>query len=157
MAAAKTWRCAVLGVGMAGEAHVRAPKKVPNARLVAVCDTDRARATAALEKFGVSVPIHADLESLFAAELIDVLHIALPSSFHHDAALAAMRRGINVIVEKPLDITLERIDAMIAAARQHDVRLAGIFQNRFHPGARAVKRAIEQGRFGAAITWAGAF
>jgi predicted dehydrogenase len=62
-----------------------------------------------------------------------VLHIALPSSFHHDAAVEAMERGVNVLVEKPLDITLERIDSMIAAAKRNKVRLAGIFQNRWNP------------------------
>ncbi len=62
MATQKTWRCAIVGVGMAGESHVRALKKVPNATLVAVCDSDNAKAVAALAKHGVSLPIHPDLE-----------------------------------------------------------------------------------------------
>ncbi len=156
MSAQKTWRCAIVGVGMAGESHVRALKKVPNASLVAVCDSDSARASAALAKHGVSVPIHPDLKTLFERETIDVLHIALPSSFHRDAAVEAMERGANVIVEKPLDITLERCDAIIAAAAQHKVKLAGIYQNRFNPANHAVKTAVEEGRFGP-LTWAGAF
>src|SRR5258706_7096635 len=103
MADEKQWRVAVLGVGMAGEAHLRALKKVRNATLVAVCDSDNAKAVAALAKHGHSVPIHPDLPTLLEKERIDVLNIALPSSFHRDATLQAMARGVNVIIEKPLD------------------------------------------------------
>ncbi len=156
MSAQKTWRCAIVGVGMAGEAHVRALKKVPNSTLVAVCDSDNAKASAALAKHGVSVPIHPDLKTLFDKEKIDILHIALPSSFHRDAAIQAMERGVNVIIEKPLDITLDRCDAIISAAARHKVKLAGIYQNRFNPSNRLVKSAIAEGRFGP-LTWAGAF
>src|SRR4051794_18895666 len=126
--AVKTWRSALVGVGMAGESHLRAMKRGNSAQLVAVCGSDRPRAEAALAKHGVSVPIHPDLNTLFDSEQIDVLHIALPSSFHHDAATLAMSRGINVIVEKPLDISLERIDSMIRQADDRKLHLAGIFQ-----------------------------
>jgi UDP-N-acetyl-2-amino-2-deoxyglucuronate dehydrogenase len=156
--AEKTWRCALLGAGMAGESHIRALNKVPGAKLVAVCDVDKARAQAAMDKHKAPpVPIHTDLKSLLNSEQIDVLHIATPSSYHTDAAMAAFEKKINVISEKPLDITLERIDSMIAAAKKNGVCLAGIFQNRWNPANRAIKAAIEQGRFGPSITWAGAF
>jgi predicted dehydrogenase len=141
---------------MAGESHVRALGKIPNAKLVAVCDVDKTRAQAALDKFKATAPIYADLKSLLASEPIDVLHIATPSSYHTDAAMAAFEKKINVISEKPLDITLQRIDAMIAAAKKQGVRLAGIFQNRWNPANVAIKSAIAQGRFGS-ITWIGAF
>jgi predicted dehydrogenase len=152
----KPFRSALVGVGMAGESHLRAMKKVTGAQLVAVCDSDKPRAQAALAKHGLSLPILPDLQTLFEREQIDVVHIALPSSFHHDAAAAAMERGVHVIVEKPLDITLERIDNMIRLAKERNVRLAGIFQNRYNPAARRVKEAVDAGRFGP-ITWAGAF
>src|SRR5438477_430353 len=109
----KSWRSAIVGVGMAGDAHVRALKKIPQASLVAICEVDATRARAALDKHGVSVPVYPDLKTLFKNEQLDVLHIALPSSFHHDAAMEAFERKLNVICEKPLDITLERIDSMI--------------------------------------------
>ncbi|CAN5584982.1 Gfo/Idh/MocA family oxidoreductase [soil metagenome] len=156
MSQTKMWRSALVGVGMAGDSHVRALKKIPNATLVAVCDTDTARAQAAPDKHGVSVPILPDLKTLFKNEQIDVLHIALPSSFHHDAAAEAFERRVNVISEKPLDITLERIDSMIDGAKRAGVRLAGIYQNRFSAASRAIKQAVAQNRFGS-ITWAGAF
>jgi UDP-N-acetyl-2-amino-2-deoxyglucuronate dehydrogenase len=156
MSEGKIWRCALLGAGMAGESHIRALGKIPNAKLAAVCDTDKTRAQAALDKHKAVAPIYPDLKSLLNSEQIDVLHIATPSSFHTDAAMAAFEKKINVISEKPLDISLDRIDAMIASSKKHGVRLAGIFQNRWNPSNRAIKTAIETGRFGS-ITWAGAF
>ncbi len=152
----RVYRCALLGAGMAGEHHVRALGKTTNAKLVAVCDVDKNRAQAALDKHKAAAPIYPDLKALFAAEQIDVLHIATPSAYHTDAAMAAFENKINVICEKPLDITLERIDSMISAAKKAGVRLAGIFQNRWNPANRIVKSALEQGRFGS-ITWAAAF
>lgn len=152
----KIWRCAVLGTGMAGEHNIRAITKISSAQLVAVCDVDQNRAQAALDRHKVAVPIYADLKSLLAREQIDVLHIATPSAYHTEAALAAFENRINVISEKPLDISLEKIDAMISAAKRCDVRLAGIFQNRWNPANRAIKSAIDAGRFGP-LTWAGAF
>jgi predicted dehydrogenase len=156
MSEGKIWRCGLLGTGMAGESHIRALGKIPNAKLVAVCDVDKARAQAALDKHKATAPIYPDLKSLLSSEPLDVLHIATPSSYHTDAAMAAFEKKINVISEKPLDITLERIDAMIAAAKKHGVRLAGIFQNRWNPANLAIKTATEQNRFGS-ITWIGAF
>ncbi|HVT90149.1 MAG TPA: Gfo/Idh/MocA family oxidoreductase [Tepidisphaeraceae bacterium] len=156
MSEAKTFRCALLGAGMAGDHHVRALGKTTNAKLVAVCDVDKTRAQASLDKNKATAPIYPDLKTLLSAQEIDVLHIATPSAYHADAAMMAFEKKINVISEKPLDITLERVDSMIAAAKKSGVRLAGIFQNRWNPANRAVKTALEQGRFGS-LTWAGAF
>src|SRR5262249_9154269 len=86
----------------------------------------------------------------------DILHVAVPSALHHDIAVAAMQRHVDVIVEKPLDVTLPRIDSMLLAARETGSRIAGIFQNRFNPASQILKRTIDAGRFGQ-ITWAGAF
>src|SRR3954468_6254130 len=141
----------------AGEAfRSRAARRGLRPRFRAGGDSDSGRAQAALDKHAVSVPIYPDLKALFRNEQLDVLHVALPSSFHHDAASEAFERRINVICEKPLDITLERIDSMIAGASRAGVRLAGVYQNRFSPASRAIKAAIERDRFGP-ITWAGAF
>ena len=147
---------AILGVGMAGEMQVRASKAVTNAELVAVADIDTAKVTAALAKQGVSVPLRDSLKSLLAQDDFDTLLIALPSAMHTDAAIEAMNAGKDVIIEKPLDITLEKIDQMLAVSKKTGRKIAGIFQNRFNPANRLLKQAIDAGRFGQ-ITWAGAF
>ena len=125
---AKQWRCAVVGCGVVGEWHIRVIPKVPNAALVAVCDPLVEKATAALEKNNLQhVPVYASQEEMQAKEEIDVIHLCTPSGDHLDPAIMAIEAGKNVICEKPMEIQLDRIDRIIAAAKKNNVRLAGIF------------------------------
>jgi predicted dehydrogenase len=78
----------------------------------------------------------------------DFVTVATPSGAHLDAVLAAARRGVHVICEKPLEISLKRIDRMIAACAKAGVTLGAIFPQRFNPVIRAVRDAAAEGRFG---------
>jgi predicted dehydrogenase len=93
---------------------------------------------------------------LLRKEQIDVVHIATPSGVHMEPALEAIEAGVNVICEKPLEITLDRADRIIEAAAKKNVKVACIFQNRWKPENRAIRQAAEQNRFGK-VTWAGSF
>jgi predicted dehydrogenase len=74
--------------------------------------------------------------------------VATPSGAHLPAVLAAARRGVHVICEKPLEISLKRIDRMIAACDKAGVTLGAIFPQRFNPVVRTVHEAAAAGRFG---------
>lgn len=153
----REWRCAVVGVGTVGEWHVRTIPQVPSAKLVAVCDLEAAKCQAALDKNKLTgIPIYTSEDEMLRKEQIDVVHVCTPSGNHMDPAIMAMEAGKNVISEKPLEIQLDRIDQMIAAARRNKVKLAGIFQNRWNKANRALKDAAAQNRFGR-IGWAGCF
>lgn len=153
----KQWRCAIIGSGVIGEWHARVINNLPNTTLAAICDVQPARGAAMLEKNTLpAVPVYDDLAKLLKSEKIDVVHICTPSGSHLEPALAAMNAGVNVISEKPLEITLERIDRMIEASQKNKVRLAGIFQNRWNPANRALYDAARENRFGR-IAWAGSF
>ncbi len=78
----------------------------------------------------------------------DFVTVATPSGAHLPAVLAAARRGVHVICEKPLEISLARIDRMIAACDRAGVTLGAIFPQRFNPVVRAVHDAAAAGRFG---------
>lgn len=154
---AKHWRCAVVGTNTVGKTHVQVIPQLGNATLVAVCDATPAKAQAALDKAGQSgIPIYTDPRALLEKEKIDVLHIATPSGNHEEQCMLAIERGINVICEKPLEITLVAIDRIIAAANKKGVRLATIYQNRWNDANRAIKQAADEGRFGT-LAWAGCF
>src|SRR5690606_7300242 len=90
---------------------------------------------------------------------VDVVDICTPSGLHLEPALAAAAAGKHLLVEKPLEITLDRIDRMIAAAQEAGVVLACVFQQRYARGIRQAKAAMEAGRLGrmvladAAIKW----
>lgn len=150
---AKQWKNAVVGVGVVGEWHVKLLKHLEqtkgNAKLVAVCDLDVAKAKAALAKNGMEhVPVYADEKELLAKSDAEVIHVATPSGSHADPSIMAMESGRNVIIEKPIEITLDEIDRVNNAAIKNKIKLAGIFQNRWNKANRAIRDAATAGRFG---------
>ena len=153
---ARQWRVAVIGTGTVGEWHVKTVQKVPGCQLVAMCDLDPAKLQRVLEKNKLSIPVYTDTAELFAKEQIDVVHVCTPSGEHLEPAIFAMKNGKSVIVEKPMEISTDRIDQMNEAATKYGVKLAGIFQNRWNEANKAIRDAVQQGRFGR-ISWAGSF
>lgn len=85
---------------------------------------------------------------MVADPAVDIVTICTPSGSHQEPAVAAANAGKHVIVEKPLEITLKRCDAIINACRKNKVLLATIFPSRFSDANIAVKEAISSGRFG---------
>jgi predicted dehydrogenase len=153
----KTWRCAIIGTGVVGEWHVRLLPKMPNCKLVAVCDIEPGKAADVLSRNKLSgIPEYSNLRDMLAKEQFDSLHVCTPSGTHMEVALPAIEAGKNIVCEKPMEIQTDRIDAMAAAAKKYNVRLAGIFQNRWSDANRFIKQAADEGRFGR-IAWAGCF
>ena len=130
--------------------------KLPNCQLAAVCDLESDKGRKALDVNRLSVPVYGDVREMLRKEKLDSVHVCTPSGDHKGPAIAAMESGMNVLVEKPMEIMPERIDEMIAAAKKHGVKLAGIFQNRWNDANRALRQAVRDGRFGK-IAWAGVF
>jgi len=127
--------------------HARAIAEAGGARLAGIAGTVEGRARQFAEKN--NVPFWTTkIEELAARPDIQVICITTPSGFHLEPALAALSAGKHVIVEKPLEITVERVDQMVQAAEAAGLRLAAIFQSRFGAGAKTVKSAIDSGRFG---------
>ncbi len=85
---------------------------------------------------------------MLARDDIQVVTICSPSGAHMEPTIAAAKAGKHVIVEKPLDVTLERCDAMIRACEEAGVKLATIFPSRFHRSSQLIKQAVDAGRFG---------
>jgi UDP-N-acetyl-2-amino-2-deoxyglucuronate dehydrogenase len=143
---ARTYGFGIIGGGMIGNFHAQAIKQLPNAKLVAVCD----QVAAAAEKFGgaCGVPGLCDIEQLLARKDIDIITVATPSGTHADIAIAAAKHGKHCILEKPIDVTLEKIDKAIAAHDAAGTHLGGIFNMRYMPTARLFKQAADEGRFG---------
>ncbi len=152
----RQWRIAVVGTGVVGELHVRSMMKLPNCRLVSVCDLQRDQGRKALDKNKLSVPIYTDLGEMLRKEKLDSVHVCTPSGDHKGPVIAAMEHGLNVLVEKPMEIEPKRIDEMIAVAKRKGVKLAGVFQNRWNDAHRALRQAVQEKRFGK-IAWAGVF
>ena len=139
----------IVGCGMIAEFHARAIAEIPGARLAGVMSRSASNgAKIAAMAEGGPCPIHDSVEALLADPAITVVCICTPSGAHLEPAVLAARAGRHVVVEKPLEVTLPRCDAIIQACDEHNVRLASIFPSRFSPANLALKAAIDAGRFG---------
>ena len=138
-------KVAVIGCGNVSSVHLAAVVNNPRAQLVAVCDIKPERAQAAGEAY--SVPYFTDYHDVLALKP-DVVHICTPHHTHAELTIAACEKGIHVLTEKPMAVSLHDADRMITAAAEHNVTLGVIFQNRYNPASLAVKQAVESGRLG---------
>jgi len=142
----KTYNFGIAGAGLISRFHAKAIKSISNARLVAVASRTEEKAKAVAKEFGAE---HiAGYDDLAKHPEIDIITVCTPSGAHMDVAVAAARAGKHIIVEKPLEVTLERCDRIINACKASGVKLAVMFQSRFFRGSSLLKKAIEQGRFG---------
>ncbi len=141
-----TYGIGIVGAGMIAPFHLEAIRGLPNARAVGIMDhgSGKGRRIASdLDTAGSD-----DLEIFLSRSDVDIVAIATPSGSHLDIAVAAAKAGKHCIVEKPIEITLPRIDEMIAAHDAAGTRLGGIFNTRYTDGAQLLKRTVEAGRFG---------
>lgn len=137
---------AIIGCGTIAPTHARCIAELPDARLVAVYDLIPERAAALAGKFGAAVA--EDYQSVLSRRDIDVICVLTPSGTHADIGAAAARAGKHVIVEKPMDVTLEKADALIRACAESGVKLCCISQHRFDPAVMALKDAVKAGGLG---------
>jgi UDP-N-acetyl-2-amino-2-deoxyglucuronate dehydrogenase len=142
----RTLNFAIVGCGVIAPAHARSIAEIPGCRLAAVCDASPAKAQALAEQF--SAEAYADYAALLRRADIDVVNITTPSGTHAELGLAALRAGKHVLVEKPIDIALDRADLLIAAARQAGRQLGVVSQHRFDPAIVALKQAAQAGKLG---------
>ena len=139
-------RFGLVGCGGISTQHIEAMNAVDGAQLVAVTSASTARAKATGEKWGV--PWTADLDELLGREDIDAVTVTTPSGLHARIALAALRRGKHVLVEKPLALSVADVDELIAEGRRQGRLVAAVSQRRFEPVMGALQRAVAAGGFG---------
>jgi predicted dehydrogenase len=138
---------AIVGTGAIADTHAMAIAVNPDAELVAVSGTSLDRARHLAQTYGVSL-VFDDYDQMMKCEDIDVVCVCTPSGKHGEVAIAAAQSGKHVLCEKPLDITRERMDRMIAACRGAGVKLGAVLQRRVSPAAIAIREAVRQGKLG---------
>ncbi len=136
----------IIGTGMIARFHAQAIQAIPHAHVAGCFNHTAVKAAAFANEYGGRAC--SSLDELLAIPDLQVVTICTPSGAHLEPAVQAARAGKHVIVEKPLEITLDRCDEIIRTCDEFGVRLATIFPSRFSPANLALKQAIEQGRFG---------
>ena len=139
-------RFAIVGSGSIATQHARAIALVPGAQLAAVWGRDPVRTRDFAETHGAEAVT--DLAALARRDDIHAATIATPSGAHAEAALPFLRAGKAVLCEKPLEVTLQKIDHLLEVATAHGAPLAAILQLRLGAAAQAMKAAVTKGRFG---------
>jgi len=139
----------IVGTGMISRFHVKAIADIEGAEFVACC-TGLPGYVEGAEKLveGTDATAHASLEEMLADPKVDVVTICTPSGVHMEPAVAAANAGKHVIVEKPLEITLDRCDKIIEACEKNKVVCSAIFPSRFHKASLTLKHAVDSGKFG---------
>ena len=145
MKSQKKINIALIGCGRIGERHAKHIENLAN--LVAVCDTSKEKANRLGKKYEAKVFYsHTDL---YHANLdIDVIAICTPNGLHARHSIDGLNAGYHVLCEKPMGISVHECGEMIKAAERNNRRLFAIKQNRFNPPVVAIKKAIDEGRFG---------
>ena len=139
-------RFGIIGWGVIGHIHAKAIATLPDAQLVAVVDTVLKPAQKLMEEFHVKH--YGNLQEMLAREHLDIVDICTPSGQHGEHACQVMRSGVNVIVEKPLEITRAAIAEMLRVQQETGVKLAVISQHRFDPDTIKVHDLVEAQAFG---------
>ncbi|MDZ7799542.1 MAG: Gfo/Idh/MocA family oxidoreductase [Trueperaceae bacterium] len=142
----RTFGIGLIGTGNIAAAHLDAIQRLPNARLIGVASRTAEGARAWAQKNDTTA--YPGVDALLADDAVDVVTICTPSGAHLEPAVAAARAGKHVIVEKPLEITSERAQAIIDAAEETGVTLSTVFMSRFADANDLLKRAIDAGELG---------
>jgi len=148
-------KIAVVGIGVIGRVHLEVLSEM-GATVVALCDTDVEKAAAVGAEYGFSAPVWGDFEKMLAEARPDVVHICTPHYLHAPMVIAALKRGVHVLCEKPLCIHFEEIDAILAAEAASTATLGVCLQNRYNPANLFVKDYLKTHKVQAAhgsVTW----
>ncbi|WP_299037673.1 Gfo/Idh/MocA family protein [uncultured Pseudokineococcus sp.] len=153
----RTYRIAIIGAGVIGKQHGKLVSELDRLELVAVADHDVERARELTDLRG-GAPFR-DVAEVLAATDVDVVAVCTPTGAHGEVAVAALDAGKHVVIEKPAEVTLERIDEIIAAQQRAGTLVTVISQHRFDRSTEIVADAIAGGRLGrltsgiASIDW----
>lgn len=139
----------IIGVGMIANFHAQAIGQIPNARVAAACDVVPERAEDFAKKYNCKA--YSDIDKMLADDDVHVVTVCTPSGSHMDPVLAAARAGKHAICEKPIEITLDRIDRMIEAHDKAGTKLGGIFNSRQEAVNRMLKETVDSGRLGTMV------
>ncbi len=139
----------IIGAGNVALSHVLGWQHTDGASPVAVCRRDENRVKEFAAKHNLDWTT--DYGDLFTRDDIDVVDILLPSGAHAEVGIAAAQAGKHVIVEKPIDVTLQKADDLIAACKDNGVRLGVISQYRFMDGMQKMYKILAEGKLGQLI------
>lgn len=137
---------ALVGCGRISDRHLKVIAMMPELKLVGVCDRQEDRARAASDTY--QVPAYTDAVEMVKALQPDIVSVLTDSGLHPIIGRELAPHVPVLIVEKPMALTLEDADNLIETCEAHGTKLFVVKQNRFNPSIVALKKAVDDGRFG---------
>ncbi|MSS72711.1 MAG: Gfo/Idh/MocA family oxidoreductase [Candidatus Latescibacteria bacterium] len=147
MSSSKTYRVGLVGCGGMGRHHLEALKAMPEFETAALCDLFPEALGRSGEAFGVKAR-YTDFEKMYDEVKPDLVTVATQTRGHHAPTVAALKRGISVMCEKPIAIDLAEADEMVAASKASGAKLAIHQQNHVSPGIRKAQALVKEGLVG---------
>jgi len=141
-----TTHIGLIGGGNISQTHARAARAISGVEIAAVYGTNAEKVARLCREHGGKP--YQDFDAFLAHRPMDLVVIGSPSGLHATHGIAAARRGLHVLTEKPIDISTERADALIEAAQRSRVKLGVIFQDRLKPDIRRLKHWLDSGLLG---------
>lgn len=142
---------ALIGCGRIAVNHIKAALN-NELNIVAVCDILPEKMESLLAKYDLqndkSITRYADYKEMIEVEKPELVSIATESGIHAEIALYCIKNKINVIIEKPMAMSMKDADKIIEAAKANNVKVSACHQNRFNVAIQELRKAIEAGRFG---------
>lgn len=135
----KIFKVALVGCGAIAPNHLKTLTAIENVRIVALCDLKRERAEKMRDTFSPDAKIYESYEEMLNSEELYAVHIATPHYLHASMATSALRKNINVFLEKPVAISNEELNALIEEEEKSEAKVCVCFQNRFNPSTTVAK------------------
>jgi UDP-N-acetyl-2-amino-2-deoxyglucuronate dehydrogenase len=136
----------IIGAGIISDIHAQAINSIRNGRLYGIYSINKNKSEAFANKYNCTS--YDTLDEMLDRPEIDIVCICTPSGIHCDPAIKCIEAGKHCVIEKPLEVTLEKCDAIIEAAYKAGVKTAVIFPFRFYESSKQVKKALDEKRFG---------
>ncbi|MGO3110108.1 MAG: Gfo/Idh/MocA family protein [Sphingobacterium sp.] len=137
---------AIIGTGAIAHIHAEVIQSIIGAELIGVYNRTASKAQTFADQYNCVA--YESLQTMLENQQITIVCICTASGAHLEPALACISANKHCLIEKPLEITVERCKEIIDAAKVQGVRVATIFPSRFHPSSRQIKQALDQGHFG---------
>jgi UDP-N-acetyl-2-amino-2-deoxyglucuronate dehydrogenase len=144
-----TTHIGLIGGGNISETHALAARAIPGVEIAAIFGTNAEKVGRLCREYGGKA--YLNLDEFLAHRPMELVAIGSPSGLHAEQGIAAARQGLHVLMEKPIDIAVERADALIAETRKAGVQLGVFFQDRCKPDILSVKNAVDAGVLGKPI------
>lgn len=139
-------RLAIIGAGRIGQVHARTIYAHPKAELALIADPVPGAAAALAGCFGARAT--EDVDDVFADPMVDAVVVCSPTAHHVDQIIAAVAAGKAVLTEKPVDLSVTRVDECLAAIAGSEHRVMVGFNRRFDPGVVELKARVDAGEVG---------